>query len=430
MPYHKQEDAARESRRRRQGHRHDQARHRPDATPTRCTAPTAIRVADLLHEDKLKQKHQRASSPSATRCFKALYDAPPLDWQADLRDSTATSAGGSQPYVDDIGHLLHRRARKQASASSSKAPTPSCSTSITAPIRTSPAPTARALGLYTGAGVPPQTVQNFFGIMKAYSTRVGGGPFPTEQNNDIGDYIRERGNEYGTTTRRPRRCGWFDAVAVNYSVDLCGITHDRPDAARRALAASITSRSAPATSTAATRLDYFRADMDVLAEVEPIYETLPGWSGNISGVPQVRGTAQGSAALRQAHRTTRRCADQDGQRRPRARSNDDPGRRWPPVDRALRFALPRATFRYVHDGMRTACSRLPPSTPTTPPPSGEATGSQREGRRRRGIRGVHFCHPGIGDLGSASTTAPTRRRTIGAPRVPHPLPGPDSTPPP
>ena len=81
-----------------------------------------------------------------------------------------------------------------------------------------------ALGLYTGAGVPPQTVQNFLGIMKAYSTRVGGGPFPTEQNNDIGQYIRERGNEYGTTTRRPRRCGWFDAVAVKYSADLCGIT--------------------------------------------------------------------------------------------------------------------------------------------------------------------------------------------------------------
>ena len=64
-----------------------------------------------------------------------------------------------------------------------------------------------ALGLYTGAGVPPKSVRNFIGIMKAYSTRVGGGPFPTEQGNQTGEYIRERGNEYGTTTRRPRRCG-------------------------------------------------------------------------------------------------------------------------------------------------------------------------------------------------------------------------------
>ncbi len=86
--------------------------------------------------------------------------------------------------------------------------------SITARIPTSPAQLARPWGCYTGAGVPPQTVQNFVGIMKAYTTRVGGGPFPTEQDNDIGNYIRERGNEYGTTTRRPRRCGWFDAMAV------------------------------------------------------------------------------------------------------------------------------------------------------------------------------------------------------------------------
>ena len=66
------------------------------------------------------------------------------------------------------------------------------------------------------------SVRNFFGIMKAYSTRVGGGPFPTEQDNDIGNYIRERGNEYGTSTGRPRRTGWFDAVVGRTSVELSG----------------------------------------------------------------------------------------------------------------------------------------------------------------------------------------------------------------
>jgi adenylosuccinate synthase len=139
-----------------------------------------------------------------------------------------------------------------------------------------------ALGLYTGAGVPPQTVQNFVGIIKAYSTRVGGGPFPTEQLNATGDYIRERGNEYGTTTRRPRRCGWFDAMAVKYSVDLCGVT---------ALAVTLLDvlsgldhvQICTGYRMNGSRLDYFRADMDTLAEVEPIYETLPGWRGNISG---------------------------------------------------------------------------------------------------------------------------------------------------
>jgi adenylosuccinate synthase len=125
-------------------------------------------------------------------------------------------------------------------------------------------------------------VQNFLGIMKAYSTRVGGGPFPTEQDNDIGNYIRERGNEYGTTTRRPRRCGWLDAVALKYSVDLCGIT-----TVALTLIDVLSGLDHIQICTGykyhGTRLPYFRADMDTLAEVEPIYETLPGWRGNLSG---------------------------------------------------------------------------------------------------------------------------------------------------
>ena len=118
--------------------------------------------------------------------------------------------------------------------------------------------------------------------MKAYSTRVGGGPFPTEQNNDIGQYIRERGNEYGTTTRRPRRCGWFDAVAVKYSTDLCGIT-----VVALMLLDVLSGLDHIQVCTGyryqGRRLDYYCADADVLAECEPIYETFPGWNGNISG---------------------------------------------------------------------------------------------------------------------------------------------------
>jgi adenylosuccinate synthase len=138
-----------------------------------------------------------------------------------------------------------------------------------------------SLGLFTGAGVPPQMVQNYIGIMKAYSTRVGGGPFPTEQANNIGDYIRERGNEYGTTTRRPRRCGWFDAMAVKYSVDLCGITQIAITLLD-VLSGLDHVQICTGYRANGQRLDYFRADMDTLAEVEPIYETLPGWRGNLT----------------------------------------------------------------------------------------------------------------------------------------------------
>ncbi len=79
------------------------------------------------------------------------------------------------------------------------------------------------VGVSSGSGVPGRWINKVIGVVKAYSTRVGGGPFPTEQDNDIGQHIRDRGNEYGTVTRRPRRCGWFDAVAVRYTARLSGV---------------------------------------------------------------------------------------------------------------------------------------------------------------------------------------------------------------
>ena len=220
--------------------------------------------------------------------LKVLYDAPPLDWKPifeqyrDYGRRHAAVRRRRRPHAD-------RMRPRPASASCSKARTPCCSMSITARIPYVTSSNCSALGLYTGAGVPPQTVQNFVGIMKAYTTRVGGGPFPTEQDNNIGEYIRERGNEYGTTTRRPRRCGWFDAMAVRYSVDLCGIT-----AIALTLLDVLSGLDHIQICTGyryrGQRLDYFRADMDMLAEVEPIYETLPGWNGEHLRLPPLRRT--------------------------------------------------------------------------------------------------------------------------------------------
>ena len=79
------------------------------------------------------------------------------------------------------------------------------------------------VGVSSGSGVPGRYVTEVIGIIKAYTTRVGGGPFPTEQDNETGQHIRDRGNEYGTVTRRPRRCGWFDAVAARYTARLSGV---------------------------------------------------------------------------------------------------------------------------------------------------------------------------------------------------------------
>jgi adenylosuccinate synthase len=278
MPYHKQEDAAREA----------AAGADSIGTTKRGIGPTyadkmqrttAVRVADLTHEENLKQKISRVVT-ERNKVLKCLYDAPPLDWRQ-IFETYRDFGRRMQPFIDDTSKLLIDavRAGKKILFEGAHAVLLDVDHG-TYPFVTSSS--CSALGLYTGAGVPPQAVQNFVGIMKAYSTRVGGGPFPTEQDNDIGNYIRERGNEYGTTTRRPRRCGWLDTLAVRYAVELQGIT-----AVALTLVDVLSGLDHVQICTAykhkGQRLDTFRADMDTLAEVEPVYETLPSWRGNISG---------------------------------------------------------------------------------------------------------------------------------------------------
>lgn len=137
------------------------------------------------------------------------------------------------------------------------------------------------LGIPAGTGLPGRTVDTVIGIMKAYSTRVGAGPFPSELEDAVGERIRERGHEYGTTTGRPRRCGWLDLVAVRYASMLCGV-----DSIACMLLDVLwgfeevkvcTKYRLPDGSTT----DRFLPDSVALSEVEPIYETLPGWDGPI-----------------------------------------------------------------------------------------------------------------------------------------------------
>ncbi|MGH7213165.1 MAG: adenylosuccinate synthase [Tepidisphaeraceae bacterium] len=278
MPYHKHEDAARESASEGGGI----GTTRRGIGPTyadKMQRVTALRVADLMHEEKLKHRvHQVVTERN--KVLRVLYDAPPVDAKA-IFETYRDFGRRMQPYVADVGHELIQayRAGKRILFEGAHAALLDVDHG-TYPYVTSS--NCSSLGLFTGSGVPPQTVRNFLGIMKAYSTRVGGGPFPTEQDNEIGQYIRERGNEYGTTTRRPRRCGWLDTVALKYSVDLCGVT-----AVAMTLVDVLSGLDHVKVCTTykwhGQPLDYFRADMDTLAEVEPVYETLPAWRGNISG---------------------------------------------------------------------------------------------------------------------------------------------------
>ncbi len=137
------------------------------------------------------------------------------------------------------------------------------------------------VGVCAGSGLPPRHIHKVIGVLKAYSTRVGGGPFVTEQDNPTGNHIRERGREYGTVTRRPRRCGWFDAVAARYAARLSGAD---------ALAVMLLDvlgelaelKICVAYDLDGQRLARFPANAEDLRRVQPVYETLPGWQAEIT----------------------------------------------------------------------------------------------------------------------------------------------------
>lgn len=138
------------------------------------------------------------------------------------------------------------------------------------------------VGISGGSGVASCWIRRVIGVAKAYSTRVGGGPFPTELTCETGDKIRKIGNEFGTTTGRPRRCGWFDAVAVRYTVRLGGVDSlalmmmdvlGHFDELRVCTAYEIDGQ----------RVERFPSDAATLRRAIPIYETLPGWNKDVTG---------------------------------------------------------------------------------------------------------------------------------------------------
>jgi adenylosuccinate synthase len=134
-----------------------------------------------------------------------------------------------------------------------------------------------------GAGVGPKAISGVMGIVKAYTTRVGAGPFPTELTDDIGDYIQKRGAEFGATTGRKRRCGWLDMVILKNAIRLNGLTGiaiTKLDVLGGIEALKLCT----AYEYEGRIIEAFPASLNVLSGCKPIYETLPGWSEDISAV--------------------------------------------------------------------------------------------------------------------------------------------------
>ena len=236
---------------------------------------SAIRTVDLLDVDSLAEKVRRVAT-ERRRMLSALYDDDRgLDVDACVRDAVR-AADRIAPMVTDTTALLAQRACDGGCLLFEGAngmlldvdhgTYPFVTSSHTGP-----------QGVSSGAGVPPDWVTRRIGVTKAYWTRVGGGPFPTELHDATGDRIRERGHEYGTTTGRPRRCGWLDAVALKYSVDLGGIT-DIALAHLDTLAGFDEVAVCTAYEDGRHRLDRPPADPGALARVTPVWHTLGGWS--------------------------------------------------------------------------------------------------------------------------------------------------------
>lgn len=138
-------------------------------------------------------------------------------------------------------------------------------------------------GIHVGSGVPERVIDRMIGVVKAYTTRVGGGPCPTELTNEIGRHIRDEGNEYGTVTGRPRRCGWFDAVASRYGARISGVD------VLAVMLLDVLSKLDQVQICEAYEIDgerttEFPSQIADLALAQPIYRTLPGWKRDISTV--------------------------------------------------------------------------------------------------------------------------------------------------
>jgi adenylosuccinate synthase len=138
------------------------------------------------------------------------------------------------------------------------------------------------VGIASGSGVPLRHIDRSIGVVKAYSTRVGGGPFPTEQDNATGQYLRDRGNEYGTVTRRPRRCGWLDAVALRYTSRLSGVD-ELAVMLLDVLSGLDDLKICTAYEIDGKKTSAFPSHVDDLRRAKPVYETLRGWPEEITG---------------------------------------------------------------------------------------------------------------------------------------------------
>lgn len=238
-----------------------------------------IRVYDLVHPEVFAEK-VRMTGKLKNKIITEVYGGGPHDIEAIIKEYTEYGKRLAK-YVDDVSVIVYEAAKANKTIMFEGAQATLLDIDFgTYPYVTSSHPLSA--GVCVGTGVGPMIISNIIGVAKAYTTRVGKGPFPTELNDEIGETIRNKGGEFGTTTGRPRRTGWFDAVIVRHSVRVNGLSslainkldtlggigdlkvcvaYKKPDG---------------------TVIENFPAALEELADCVPVYETLKGFDDDVS----------------------------------------------------------------------------------------------------------------------------------------------------
>jgi len=242
-----------------------------------------IRMADLMMPEEFIEKTRRLVAEK-NQIITQVYGGDPLDAESIIREYLEY-AELLRPYVTDTSVVLNDAidAGKKVLFEGAQGVMLDIDQG-TYPFVTSSNPSAG--GVCIGSGVGPSKIKQVIGVAKAYTTRVGDGPFPTELNNELGQWIRDRGNEYGTVTGRPRRVGWFDSVVVRHARRVSGITGLSLNSLD-VLTGLETVKICTAYRYRGQILEHYPASLKVLAECEAVYEELPGWSEDISGVKRL-----------------------------------------------------------------------------------------------------------------------------------------------
>lgn len=241
----------------------------------------AIRMGDLVRPETLKSRLEEIV-PFKNLLLKGL-DPEFEDFDVDaIYEEYSVYADRLRPHVIDTTPFLHDHIKKGTSMLFEGAQGALLDIDFgTFPYVTSS--NSSGAGIHAGSGVPGRKIEKLIGVVKAYTSRVGGGPCPTELENETGQHIRDEGNEYGTVTGRPRRCGWFDAVATGHGASVSGVdciavmlldVLSKLDELKICEAYEIDGE----------RITHFPSQIDDLAKAKPIYRTLPGWNTDITGV--------------------------------------------------------------------------------------------------------------------------------------------------